>query len=245
MPCSKARSTTSSGSTPTATATPPRSRTPTAAWWPSWRSQAIRPALRACWAWSPSGRGAVAAGRWRAPAATAPGWPASWPTGASGGRGRPAQAAPRPDRRQERRAGRHPGRPGSVESRAAGLPTPAWPARGAAGAAADPLGGGQGKRRRPPPPQGAAGHRTRAAANPAARRDLAATSPRMRGAAGSRRRPGGVSSDRPSAAGDRPADRAGAPGGKDLERELRRLVKAVAPCCWPSLGSGQSPPPNC
>jgi hypothetical protein len=158
MPCSKARSTTSSGSTPTATATPPRSRTPTAAWWPSWRSQAIRPALRACWAWSPSGRGAVAAGRWRAPAATAPGWPASWPTGASGGRGRPAQAAPRPDRRQERRAGRHPGRPGSVESRAAGLPTPAWPARGAAGAAADPLGGGQGKRRRPPPPQGAAGH---------------------------------------------------------------------------------------
>jgi hypothetical protein len=43
-----------------------------------------RPAPRPCWAWSTSGRRAAAAGRWRAPAATAPGWPASWPTGASG-----------------------------------------------------------------------------------------------------------------------------------------------------------------
>ena len=42
MPCLKARSITSSGSTPTATPTLPRSWTATAAWSPSWRSQAVR-----------------------------------------------------------------------------------------------------------------------------------------------------------------------------------------------------------
>jgi transposase len=63
----------SSGWTPTATATPPRSWTQTAGWSPSWRSQAARRATRSCCASSPSGCRAVAAGRWRGPAATARG----------------------------------------------------------------------------------------------------------------------------------------------------------------------------
>jgi hypothetical protein len=45
---------------------------------------AAKKATSSCWASSPSGRRDGAAGRWRGPAATAPGWPASWPTMASG-----------------------------------------------------------------------------------------------------------------------------------------------------------------
>ena len=50
----------------------------------SWRSQAARPAPSGCSAWSPSEHLGAAAGRWRGRAATALGWPASWPTRASG-----------------------------------------------------------------------------------------------------------------------------------------------------------------
>jgi hypothetical protein len=87
----------SSGSTPTATPTPRPSWTTTVGWSPSWRSQAARPAHSGCSAWSPSELLGVAAGCWRGPAATAPGWPAScsprasgsWrSTGPSGPRGR-------------------------------------------------------------------------------------------------------------------------------------------------------------
>ena len=49
------------GSTPTATPTPPRSWTPTVAWSPGWRSQAAKPATRRCWASSPNRRRAAAA----------------------------------------------------------------------------------------------------------------------------------------------------------------------------------------
>jgi hypothetical protein len=56
MPCSKARSTTSSGSTPTAIPTPPRSWTATAAWSPSLRSPVTRQAARRFCALLPSGR---------------------------------------------------------------------------------------------------------------------------------------------------------------------------------------------
>ena len=56
--------------------------------------------------------------------------------GRVGGRDRPAQAARGRTRRQERPAGRHPGRPGGTEPRPPDQPTPARPARGAASAAA-------------------------------------------------------------------------------------------------------------
>jgi transposase len=46
----------SSGSIPTATATPPRSWTPPAGWSPRSRSRAARLATSSCCAWSPSGR---------------------------------------------------------------------------------------------------------------------------------------------------------------------------------------------
>jgi hypothetical protein len=93
--------------------------------------------------------------RWKARAASAPAWPGSWPGSAAarGTRpgGRPAQAASIPHRRQERRVGRRPGRPGSPRPRAPGHPAPAGPAGGPAGAADHPTlrNPGPGGRHRP------------------------------------------------------------------------------------------------
>jgi hypothetical protein len=94
----------SSASTPTSTPTPPRWwPRPAAGSWPPRPSPPPRPATRP-WLASPSDTPELGCGRWRAPAATAPGWPGCSPNTASGWwswtaqHGRPAAMAPSPTR---------------------------------------------------------------------------------------------------------------------------------------------------
>ena len=164
----------------------------------------------------------------------------------AGRRGRPTQAASPPQRRQERRAGRGPGRPRGAWPRSAGDPAASRAAGGAAGAADHPALRHPGPGGRHRPAQGAAGGRSRGAAGRAARPPHQPPDRLLRRACG-RGRPGRWST-RP------PCGRCGPPPSASSSCRPRPTSSRPSwPCwsvrsrpgCWRSPASGPSAPPRC
>jgi hypothetical protein len=137
---------------------------------PPWRCQATRPATPGCCGWPRSRPRAGGSGPWKGPAVMGRADPVPGRPGRVGGRDRPAHAAPRPPRREERCVGRGPGRPRSPRPQPPHHTTPARAPGGPSGAAHHPRRHRGRRRRRPPPAQGSDRHRPRAAAGPPAGR---------------------------------------------------------------------------
>jgi hypothetical protein len=166
------------GSTPTWTATSPTQATSSAAASAPAASPPRPPAIRTCSA-GPVGSASPSPGAWKAPASTAPPWPASWPQAAGSWwrstdpTARPAAAAASPTRPMPRLP--------PARSRPA---RPPWPQGRNRAGGDDPGAAGRPTDRDPGPhpgqqrPRGAGGHRpgraARAAAGPASRHLVAA-----------------------------------------------------------------------